>query len=122
MPVAAGILDFVGGAFQLLAIVGMLIYGILLGGLGPALLIATALFAFTGILAVVGGAYALRRKKWGLAFAGSFTAFFPCLLWPFLFSMLLVAISSELLFIPPVLLGIATIVLTAVSKKEFEHK
>jgi len=122
MPVAAGILDFIGGAFQLLAIVGMLIYGILLVGLGPALLIATALFAFTGILAVVGGAYALRRKKWGLAFAGSFTAFFPCVLWPFLFSMLLVAISSELLFIPPVLLGIATIVLTAVSKKEFEHK
>jgi hypothetical protein len=54
-------------------------------------------FAIVGILAIVGGIYALRRKIWGLALAGSIAAFFPS--W---------------------LLGIAAIVLTALSKKEFE--
>jgi hypothetical protein len=50
-----------------------------------------------GILAIVGGIYALQRKIWGLALAGSIAAFFPS--W---------------------ILGIAAIVLTALSKNEFE--
>jgi hypothetical protein len=54
-------------------------------------------FAIVGILAIVGGIYALRRKIWGLALAGSIAAFFPS--W---------------------ILGIAAIVFTALSKNEFE--
>ena len=53
--------------------------------------------AIIGILAIVGGIYALRRKIWGLALAGSIAAFFPS--W---------------------ILGLTAIVLTALSKNEFE--
>jgi len=55
------------------------------------------LFHIAGVLAIVGGIYALSRKKWRLALAGSIAALFPLLL--------------------P---GIAAIVLTARSKKEFQ--
>lgn len=120
MPIAAGMLDLIGGATQLLATIFASIYGIALGAVGG-VLILDAIFGFTGILAIVGGVYALRRKKWGLAFAASFTAFFPCVLWPFLFSSLIVSISPELLFAPPSLLGIAAIVLTVLSRKEFKR-
>jgi hypothetical protein len=37
--------------------------------------------AITGILAIVGGLFALKKKLWGLAFAGAIAgsvAFFPC--------------------------------------------
>jgi hypothetical protein len=54
-------------------------------------------FAIVGILAIVGGIYALQRKIWGLALAGSIAAFFPS--W---------------------ILGLPAIVFTALSKKEFE--
>jgi hypothetical protein len=54
-------------------------------------------FAVVGILAIVGGIYALQRKIWGLALAGSIAAFFPS--W---------------------ILGIAAIVFIALSKNEFE--
>lgn len=57
------------------------------------------LLNIAGILAIAGGIYALRRKKWGLALAGSIAALSPMLL--------------------P---GIAAIVLTARSKKEFQSR
>jgi hypothetical protein len=50
-----------------------------------------------GVLAIVGGVYALKRKIWGLALAGSIAAIFGS--FP---------------------LGIAGLVLTVLSKKEFE--
>ncbi|OGO03588.1 MAG: hypothetical protein A2Y72_05500 [Chloroflexi bacterium RBG_13_53_26] len=50
-----------------------------------------------GILAIVGGMYALRRKKWGIALTGAIAA--------------VVAFS---------LMGIAAVVLTALSRDEFE--
>ena len=50
------------------------------------------------ILAIVGGIYALQRKIWGLALAGSIAAFFT----------------------PSWVLGVAAIVFTALSKNEFE--
>jgi len=46
----------------------------------------------------VGGIYALQRKIWGLALAGSIAAFFS----------------------PSWVLGVAAIVFTALSKNEFE--
>ena len=61
-------------------------------------MIPWAIFMFTaGILAIVGGTYALRRKKWGVALAGSIAAFFG---------------QSPL--------GVAAIIFTALSKNEFE--
>lgn len=113
MPATAGILDIISGSFGLF--VGMIL--LVLGTLGSGMLrffevgipeispvVILAIFsaaavplAITGILAIVGGIYAIRRKMWGLALAGSIAAFFPS--W---------------------ILGIAAIVLTILSKKEFE--
>jgi hypothetical protein len=104
MPMTAGILDIVAGSFGLIC---ALVF-ILMGGvmrfvpdvprfLGPIFMALAGPFAIVAILAIVGGVYALKRKIWGLALAGSIAAFFPS--W---------------------ILGIAAIVFTALSKKEFE--
>ena len=104
MPMAAGILDIIAGSFGLIC---SLIF-IFIGGIArfvpdvptylwSAFTVLAVPFALIGILAIVGGIYALRRKIWGLALAGSIAAFFPS--W---------------------LLGIAAVVFTALSKNEFE--
>jgi hypothetical protein len=104
MPMVAGILDIVAGSLGIILAIALIFVGVLMRfvpDMPPYLVpIFTALslpFAIVGILAIVGGIYALRKKIWGLALAGSIAAFFPC--W---------------------ILGIAAIVLTALSKKEFE--
>ena len=113
MPTVAGILDIVSAGFKLLAVLGLII-AIIAVESNPYIDIALAAggvpvnvvailwiviipFAIATILALVGGIYALQRKKWGLALAGSIAAFFPT-----------------------GLLGIAAIIFTALSKKEFE--
>jgi hypothetical protein len=104
MPMTAGILDIVAGSFGLIA---SLIF-VFMGGvmrfvpdvprfLGPIFMGLAGPFAIVAILAIVGGIYALKRKIWGLALAGSIAAFFGS--WP---------------------LGVAAIVFTALSKNEFE--
>jgi hypothetical protein len=104
MPMVAGILDIVAGSLGVILAIALIFVGVLMRfvpDMPPYLVpIFTALslpFAIVGILAIIGGIYALRRKIWGLALAGSIAAFFPC--W---------------------LLGLTAIVLTALSKKEFE--
>jgi hypothetical protein len=104
MPTTAGILDIIAGSLGLIAALVFIFVGGLMRFMPdvPTLIwpIFTALavpFAIIGILAIVGGVYALRRKLWGLALAGSIAAFFPS--W---------------------ILGIAAIVFTILSKKEFE--
>lgn len=110
MPAVAGILAVVSGALGLIASYVLVI----LGTVGSAVLsfveveilafvpgavfsaIAIPLFV-VGILAIVGGVFALQRKRWRWALAGSVAAFFPCRL-----------------------LGIAAIVLTVLSRKEFD--
>jgi len=104
MPTTAGILDIIAGSLGLiLALIFIFIAGVMrfVPDIPPYLFpIFTALalpFALAGILAIVGGIYALQRKIWGLALAGSIAAFFPS--W---------------------ILGLTAIVLTALSKNEFE--
>ena len=64
----------------------------------PLLFLALAVpLLLVSLLAIIGGIYALQRKKWGLALAGSIAAFFPS---------------------PP--LGIAAIVFTAISQDDFQ--
>ena len=110
-PTVAGILDIVAGALSLVGITFAFVGTLMLAAMGGAdlpmgipanlilvVVVMVAIFViFADILAIVGGTYALRRKKWGLALAGSIAAFFG---------------SSPL--------GIAAIVLTALSKNEFE--
>jgi len=114
MPTTAGILDIISGSFGALCGAVLLVLGTAGGSflafykdvgvpqLAPAAILALFLtlaipLVIIGILAIVGGIYALRRKNWGLALAGSIAAFFPS--W---------------------LLGIAAIVLIALSRDEFE--
>jgi hypothetical protein len=112
MPMTAGILEIIAGGFGLIA--GLVLF--IIGAVGSKLMAyyvpdippATLVVIFISIavpliviavLAIVGGIYALRRKIWGLALAGSIAAFFIPSSW---------------------LLGIAAIVFTALSKNEFE--
>ena len=104
MPTTAGILDIIAGSCGLIcALVFVSLGGIMRfvpnvpTYLWPIFTALAVPLALIGILAIIGGIYALRRKTWGLALAGSIAAFFPS--W---------------------ILGLTAIVLTALSKDEFE--
>jgi hypothetical protein len=67
-------------------------------GFVPGMILAVAIpFLLIAVLALVGGIFGVQRKHWGWLLAGS--------------------IAAILVFWP---LGIASIVLTAMSKEEFE--
>jgi hypothetical protein len=100
-PVVAGIFSIVigGGALLGLSIVGIL--ALVVGSI--ALPVVGLVLAIIGIpvlavpaLALIGGVYAVQRRSWGWALAGSIAA----------------ALMSNVL-------GVASIVLVAVSKNEF---
>lgn len=115
-PMVAGILDIISGAVGLVAVVGLIIAIGVTGGSAyfpgkgaipefvPSLLTGIAVpLAILSILSLVGGIYAVQRKIWGLALAGSIAAIFA---------------SIPLLGGLPV--GITATILTALSKNEFE--
>jgi hypothetical protein len=113
MPKVAGILDIVAGAFGLFFCLMMGLWFAVISFFGrmntaefhgfptsimAIIFIPMGIFLLAaGILAIVGGIYALKRKMWKLALAGSIAAFFG---------------SSPL--------GVAAIIFTALSKSEFE--
>ena len=111
MPTTAGILCIITGATRLMG--GIIIF--ILGWLGDGILnlfwygmpgtefipflllrIVAVLVVVLGIVAIVGGVYAIQRRMWGLVLAGSICA--TLLSW---------------------LLGIPAIIFTALSQKEF---
>lgn len=112
-PTAAGVLDILSG---LSALIGCLVLGILgalaHGPIGHArwggapdfvtwlpltLLSSIAFFLFViGILAVIGGVYAVQRRHWGWSLIGS--------------------IAAVLSFFP---LGVPAVILTIMAEKEF---
>ena len=98
-PTTAGILAIVAGAFQVIWGIAATTFGGIggniigmgwLGAIGVPLIIL-------GIVAIVGGFYALKRRIWGLALAGSICA-----------------------LIGPWILGILAIIFVAMGKGEFE--
>jgi hypothetical protein len=113
MPKVAGILDIVAGALGIFGsfflVLWLAFVPYMVSGPGTEFhyfpmrimmlfMLPWAFIMFAGgVLAVVGGIYALKSKRWGLALAGSIGAFFAS--WP---------------------LGIPAIVFTVMSKKEFE--
>ena len=110
----AGILAIVGGAVGVTVWVavavlyilkwGWLAMADLLGGLGGFLAAVLAIVITITIVAIVGGIFALKRKRWRLALAGSICAVF----------------SSPLILLN-VPLGIAAIVLVVLGRGEFEQ-
>ena len=96
-PKAAGILDIISAVFVL----GQG-FGCLLQWHTVEAKISFYIIVVAGVLAIVGGIYAIRRKMWGLALAGSITAIFS---------------SIPLLGGLPV--GITATILTVLSKDEF---
>ena len=108
-PTVAGILAIIAGVLGLIGAVSMFIgFGVTSGALGiptgyipgfvPGLVLGLAIpSTLIAVLALVGGIYALQRKIWGLALAGS--------------------IAAILAFLP---LGIPAVIFTAQSKDEFE--
>ncbi len=112
-PTIAGILDIVAGAGGIIAgtflLIGIVAFNLIsrssnlvipMAAPNAIVFIITALavpFFALSILAVIGGAFALQRKNWGLALAGAIAA---------------VIIS--------LVLGATAIVFTALSKDEFK--
>jgi hypothetical protein len=119
-PTVAGILNIIAGVFNLLGAIGVIIGIIVFVSVGVSplfeemwrelaylgiglnfLIIIMVIFAIfsaiVGILPLLGGIYALQRKKWGLALTGSIAAILG---------------STPL--------GIAATIFTALSKDEFE--
>ena len=110
----AGILAIVAGAIcvtelVMLAALGIFKWGWLSldGFRGPGVIVtaAIAVVVAIGIVAIVGGIFALKRKRWGLGLAGSICATFSLIIIP------------VFLNVP---LAIAAIVLVVLGRGEFE--
>ncbi len=109
MPLAVGIISIVAGVLGMLRRSVMFVGADLilpaLAGISSTVLAIIAAVAVPALiagivfalLAIVGGTYALRRKIWGLAFAGSIAAMFCS-----------------------VPLGVVNVVLIILSRKEFK--
>ncbi len=98
MPIAAGTLTIIGGL---------------------TFFVSVSLWAFwplvvPSIFAIVGGVYAWERRKWPIALAGSISALFTLLF----MNSIMRDYRSEW-FWALMLIGIAAVVLTVLSKKEF---
>jgi hypothetical protein len=106
MPTIAGILNVAVGGICLLGVLGLLIAAIVVApfntvsdlpfAVSALLLIIAAPLAVLGSVSLVGGIFSLQRRLWGWALAGSITT----------------------LFLTQVF-GVISIVLTALSRKEF---
>lgn len=99
-PTTAGILCIIAGAIELIGGLAVAVFGSIggaffgmawIGAIGVPLIVL-------GIVAILGGIYALKRRIWGLALAGSICA----------------------LFGPWAILGILAIIFVSLGKGEFE--
>jgi hypothetical protein len=112
MPTAAGVLNIVVGSLSLVAgtIVALLAevffsasYDYFSGQDVTAMFVWLVLFLpliIVSLLALIGGIFALKKKAWGLALAGSIGSLLTLWAWP---------------------LGIASIVFISLSKSEFKQ-
>lgn len=101
----AGILDIISGVGMLFICFWLALGGGIVGVLGsdvpqwlsPALFTVAIAMAALAVLAIIGGIFCILRKVWGLALTGAIAAFF-CFF----------------------LLGVISIVLTALARSEFK--
>jgi len=100
LSLAAGIIDIAAGGFSLVSLLFVAIVMVVVAGDGEIPLFMALIplaMVIPGVLAIVGGIFALRRRSWVMALIGSIA---------------LVVISS----VP----GIAAVVLTVMARDEFE--
>lgn len=99
-PPAAGVLTIIGGALNIIASLGMTFLMPVAAPFAYAL-VTVGLFGVlwlgAGVMALVGGIFALQRRRWGLSLAGAICALMP----------------------PATLLGIVSTVFVALSREEF---
>jgi len=100
----AGILDIISGVGMLFVCFWLVLAGGITSMVGsvpqwvPGLLFGLAVpLVILAVLAGVGGIFAIKRKVWGMALVGSIAAFLCCFL-----------------------LGVISVILTAVSQNEFK--
>ncbi len=108
LPITGGILSVLAGAWNVLvglaAMISVPFISSLLTSLGFSTGIGIgvgALLFILGIVSIIGGAVAIRRRFWGLALAGSITSLVP----------------SPVLF--PMLFGVLSLVFVSLGKPEF---
>jgi hypothetical protein len=79
-PIAAGILCIIDGLICVIPCILVAFFFLFYGwGVGAGwLTLAGALLVIVGIMPIVGGIYALRRRRWGLALAGSILTLLNC--------------------------------------------
>ena len=100
-PIAAGVLAIVGGSLNILVALALAMFMPVAAPFHMAFAsvgFVGALFLGTGVVALIGGISAVRRKRWGLSLAGAICAIAP----------------------PSFLLGILSTVFVAMSREEFE--
>jgi hypothetical protein len=108
LPTVAGILILISGGFRLLGALGVIIASVFIS-IAPEIndifqnpllifLIFGIFLLISGVIAIVGGIYTLQRRNWGMSLTGAIFAFLPFQL-----------------------LGLASIILVAISRQEFEN-
>ena len=129
MPKTAGILNILyGGGGAWLGGFGAVFLSVLAGGGTGGIMITKevilwALLIPVGGLAIVGGIYAFKRKRWWLALTGSIAAIVPAAIfayffWPLFDPRYPFSISSFVYLI--VVPAIVAVVLIVISRKQFE--
>jgi uncharacterized membrane protein HdeD (DUF308 family) len=103
-PIAAGILSIICGVFLLAWGSGHIIRAELVAGTLTRWQFGIVAIVL-GLIAIVGGIFAVRRRVWGLALAGAICAVFP--FHPY----------GDLIWTP--IIGILAIAFVALSKNEF---
>jgi hypothetical protein len=123
MPITAGVLDILHGIFGIILGLMVMVLSNLLGPithfdeiLGPLLLIM-------GILSIIGGIYSIKRTTWRIALVGVITSILPSTLymeqyWQE-FSLRHTFYISDLLVFTLALPAVFAIVLTVLSRKQF---
>jgi hypothetical protein len=109
----AGILTIVSGVWSFLYALGAILYGVIMAAVfssvpnGPPAGVTAIIAVFAGlyalfftalgVLAIIGGIFAFRRKRWGIALAG--------------------AIAGNIAFMP---MGVIAVIFISMAKSEFD--
>ena len=81
-PTTAGVLTIISGVVYFLCLFCLLIAGVITGAISevptwvPSLLYGLSIpTVILGVLAIIGGVFALKRRSWGMALTGAIAAF-----------------------------------------------